>query len=252
MLSNATFKMQERVCRFYCYRKTREKNPPRNAKMEKLELVIFDMDGVLTDIVSSWKYIHDYFKTSNDRSVNEYLKGKIDDSEFIRRDAILWKENGKPTTKKKIEEIFSDVQLMKGAKEIIETLKRNQIKTAIVSAGLDILSEKVAIQLGIEIDYVYSNGVKTDKQGNLNGEGIVGVRLMYKDLTVKKLADKLNIPLDRIVAVGNSCYDIPMFEVAGLSIAFNPEDDCTREAADVIVEGKDLTKILPALMRYLN
>lgn len=242
--------MKERICRFYCYRKTREKNPPRIAKMEKLELVIFDMDGVLTDIVSSWKYIHDYFKTSNDRSVNEYLKGNIDDNEFIRRDAILWKENGKPTTINKIAEIFSDVRLMKGAKESIEALKRNKIKTAIVSAGLEVLSEKVAKQLGI--NYVYSNGVKTDKHGNLNGEGIVGVRLMYKDLTVKKLADELNLPLDRIAAVGNSCYDIPMFEVAGLSIAFNPEDDCTRKAADEIVEGKDLTKILPVLMRYLN
>jgi len=242
--------MEEKICRFYCYRKTREKNPPRLAKMDKLELVIFDMDGVLTDIISSWKYIHDYFYTSNERSVNEYLQGKIDDMEFIRRDAILWKENGKPTTIKKIAEILSDVQLMKGAKESIATLKRNEIKTAIVSAGLDILSEKVAKKLGI--NYVYSNGVKTDKHGKLNGEGIVGVRLMYKDLIVKKLADKLNIPLDRIAAVGNSCYDIPMFEITGLSIAFNPEDDCTREAADVIVEGKDLTKILPVLKRYVN
>ena len=242
--------MEEKICRFYCYRKTRKKNPPRHAKMNKLELVIFDMDGVLTDIISSWKYIHDYFNTSNERSVNEYLQGKIDDMEFIRRDAILWKENGKPTTIKKIEEILTEVQLMKGAKESIATLKRNEIKTAIVSAGLDILSEKVAKKL--KIDFVYSNGVKTDNHGQLNGEGIVGVRLMYKDLIVKKIADKLNITLDRIAAVGNSCYDIPMFEITGLSIAFNPEDDCTREAADVIVEGKDLTRILPVLKRYLN
>jgi len=242
--------MQDKICKFYCYRKTREKNSPRLKKMDKLELVIFDMDGVLTDIISSWKYIHDYYNTQNDRSVNEYLQGKIDDMEFIRRDAILWKENGKPTTKEKIAEILSDVKLMKGAKESIETLKRNDIKTAIVSAGLDILSEKVSSELGIE--HVYSNGVKTDEDGHLNGVGIVGVRLMYKDLTVKELADKLNLPLDRIATVGNSCYDIPMFEIAGLSIAFNPEDDCTREAADVIVEGKDLTKILPVLQRYLN
>jgi phosphoserine phosphatase len=242
--------MKEKICRFYCYRKTRKKNPPKLKKMDKLELVIFDMDGVLTDIISSWKYIHDFFKTSNERSVNKYLKGEIDDMEFIRRDAILWKENGKPTTINRIAEILSDVQLMKGAKECITAIKKNEIETAIVSAGLDVLSEKVAIELGI--DYVYSNGVKTDDDGRLNGEGIVGVKLMYKDLTVRKLADQLNLPLDRIAAVGNSCYDIPMFEITGLSIAFNPEDDCTRAAADVIVEGKDLTKILPVFEHYLN
>jgi phosphoserine phosphatase len=242
--------MKEKICKYYCYRKTREKNPPSIKKMDKLELVIFDMDGVLTDIISSWKYIHDYFKTSNERSVNEYLKGEIDDMEFIRRDAILWKENGKPTTINRIADILSDVQLMKGAKESIDTLKRNNIETAIVSAGLDILSDKVATKLGI--NYVYSNGVKTDKEGHLNGEGIVGVRLMYKDLTVRKLADQLNLPFERIAAVGNSCYDIPMFEITGLSIAFNPEDDCTRAKADVIIEGKDLTKILPVLKSYIN
>lgn len=242
--------MKEKICKFYCYRKTRQKNPPRLKKMDKLELVIFDMDGVLTDIISSWKYIHDYFNTSNERSVNEYLQGKIDDMEFIRRDAILWKENGKPTTINKIAEILSNVKLMKGAKESIDTLRNNNIKTAIVSAGLDILSERVAAKLGI--DFVYSNGVETDEDGSLNGEGLVGVRLMYKDLTVKELADHLNLPLNRIAVVGNSCYDIPMFEIVGLSIAFNPEDDCTRAAADIIVEGKNLTKILPVFQRFLN
>ena len=87
-------RLMEQDCRFYCYRKTRELNHYKIDKAEKIELVIFDMDGVLTDIVSSWKYIHDYFDTSNERSVNDYLKGKIDDMEFIRRDAVLWKENG--------------------------------------------------------------------------------------------------------------------------------------------------------------
>ena len=58
----------EQNCRFYCYRKTREPNHYKTKKTEKIELVIFDMDGVLTDIISSWKYIHDYFKTSNEKS----------------------------------------------------------------------------------------------------------------------------------------------------------------------------------------
>lgn len=207
------------------------------------------MDGVLTNIISSWKYIHDFFNTSNERSVNDYLKGKIDDMEFIRRDASLWKENGKPITKKRLFDILSDVPLMKGAKECISDLKSNGIKTAIVSAGLDILAEKVADKLGI--DYVLANGLETDKNGRLNGIGILAVKLMYKDLAVKSLAEKQKIPLERIVSIGNSCYDIPMFEITGLGIAFNPGDECTREAADIIVEGNDLSKILPVLRSYI-
>lgn len=240
----------EQNCRFYCYRKTREPNYYKTNKTEKIELVIFDMDGVLTDIISSWKYIHDYFKTSNEKSVDEYLKGKIDDMEFIKRDVLLWKENGKPITKDKLVEILSDVPLMKGAEKCITYLKENEIKTAVVSAGLDILAHRVADELGI--DYVLANGVKTDEQGRLNGVGVLAVRLMYKDLAVKTLAEQQNTPLERIASVGNSCLDIPMFEVSGLGIAFNPDDDCIRKAADVIVKGKDLNKILLFIECYVK
>lgn len=244
------FKMKEKICQFYCYKNTREQNKLTNERMDKLELVIFDMDGVLTDIISSWKYIHDYFKTSNEKSVNEYLKGKIDDMEFIKRDVLLWKENGNQITKDKLNEILSNVPLMKGAKNCIANLKDREIKTAVVSAGLDILAGRIAGELGI--DYVLANGVKTDEQGRLNGVGILGVRLMYKDLAVKTLAEQKNIPLERIATVGNSCFDIPMFEITGLGIAFNPGDSCTRKAADVIVEGRDLSKILPFLVSYIK
>ena len=240
----------EHNCRFYCYRKTREPNSHKINKAGKIELVAFDMDGVLTDIISSWKYIHDYYNTSNERSVNDYLKGKIDDMEFIRRDAILWVENGKPITKNKLAEILLDVPLMKGAENCISALKSNGIKTAIVSAGLDVLADKVGRELGV--DYIYSNGVETDENGHLNGVGILGVKLMYKDEVIISLSEKLNIPLEGIAAVGNSCYDIPMFEVSGLGIAFNPSDICTREAADIVVEGKDVNKILHALKNYIN
>jgi len=54
---NASFKMKKYDCKFYCYKKTREHDYLKPEKMDKLELVIFDMDGVLTDITSSWKYI---------------------------------------------------------------------------------------------------------------------------------------------------------------------------------------------------
>jgi phosphoserine phosphatase len=238
----------EQNCRFYCYKKTREPNHQITKNVEKIELVIFDMDGVLTDIISSWKYIHDYFNTSNERSVDEYLRGRIDDMEFIRRDATLWKENGKLITKDKLAEILSDVPLMKGAYNCISGLKKNDIKTGIISAGLDILARRVAGELGI--DNVVANGIEVDKQGRLNGKGILGVRLMYKDLALKKLAEKQKIPFNRIASVGNSCLDIPMFEISGLGIAFNPDDDCTKKAADIIVREKDLSKILSFLQCY--
>lgn len=241
--------MEKKVCDSYCYRNMRDENKIKLEKMDRLDLVVFDMDGVLTDVVSSWKYIHDYFHTSNERSVDLYVRGKIDDKEFIRRDAALWKINGKPLTKKKLEEILLEIPLMTGAKETISFLKENNVKTAIVSAGLDILADRIAKDLGI--DYIYANGIETDKDGYLNGDGIVGVRLRFKDDAVKKIAKENNFPLNRIASVGNSCFDIPMFEVSGLGIAFNPEDDCVCDYADHVIKEKDLRRILPIIETYL-
>ena len=241
--------MDQKICKYFCYRNTREPNKTKTTWQDTIELVIFDMDGVIANTVSSWKYIHDYFGSSNERSVNEYLKGKIDDAEFIKRDVSLWKENGKLVTRDKIAKILSNVTLMNGAEKCLTGIKKHNVKTAIVSAGLDILAERMARELGI--DHIFANGIKTDNNGRLSGEGVVGVRLMYKDKAVSRLSSQLGIPLGRIAAVGNSCFDIPMLEICGLGIAFNPEDNCIRQKADVVVEGSDLGKILPVLEKYM-
>jgi len=239
----------DKKCKYYCYRNHQGISYRHIKNIDKLKLVVFDMDGVLTDIYSSWKYIHDYFNTSNENSVQEYLKGKIDDMEFIRRDASLWKENGKHVSKEKLEKILSKVPIMNGAKKCIYSLNKNNVKTAIISAGLDILANRVGKELNI--DYIVSNGVKTDQYGYINGQGILGVKLIHKDEAVKKLMKQINLSSKNIAAVGNSCFDISMFETAGLAIAFNPNDNCIKESADIVINEKDLSKILPHLSRYL-
>lgn len=237
------------TCRFYCYRKNRDEVNHNIDKANKIALVFFDMDGVLTDTISSWKLIHDYFGTSNERSVDEYLKGNIDDLEFIKRDVSLWKKNGKFTSRDIIQNILYGVPIMKGARECIYFLNKHNIKTAIISAGLDILAERVAKELCI--NYMSANGVKSDENGRLTGEGILNVQLKYKDKYVKKLAKELDIPLEKCAAVGNSCFDIPMFETCGLGIAFNPDDDCVKKSADIVIEGKDLSRIIPTLKPFV-
>ena len=75
--------------------------------------------------------------------------------------------------------------------------------------------------------------------------------LTEKDKNIRVLARKLHVPLEACAAVGNSCFDIPMFEACGLGIAFNPEDKCVVDYADVVVNGKDLSALIPVLEPYL-
>jgi phosphoserine phosphatase len=199
------------------------------------------MDGVLVDIWSSWGFVHDYFGLNNDHSLNEYVEGKIDDREFMRRDVKMWKANG-ITNAAQIEPAYSKIPLMPGAKECIAELKKRGIVTAMVSAGLDGLARRVQKETGL--DMIFYDGAETDENGNFTGEGIYTVALRDKGATVREIQKSLKIEKSETATIGNSCFDISMFKEAGLAVAFNPTDECVKKSADEVIEKKDLREIL--------
>lgn len=236
-------------CTYPCYRNQRKPRGKHIKNLKTIELVIFDMDGVLLDTVSSWRYIHEHFGTTNERSIIPYLRGDIDYLEFIRRDVSLWKTNGEAVQKTTIESILSTIPYIKGANDCLSFLKNHRVQTAIISAGMTLLAEKVASKLGI--DHVFANEVTIGADGRLTGEGVLHVELTHKDNTVRLLAGRLHVPLEACAAVGNSCFDLPMLETCGLGIAFNPEDTCIIENADLVIEEKDLRRLIPIFEPYV-
>ena len=205
-------------------------------------LVVFDMDGVLADTESSWVHVHKHFGVNNDHSLYAYLRGEIDDLEFIRRDIGLWKKTEPDVTEARIREILNDVPIMPGAQRTIQELKRMGIGTAIVSAGIDLLAERISKELGV--DAQLANGLVKDGAGRLSGEGILRVKLMDKGDSVTAVANTMKVQTKDVVAVGNSSYDVSMFRRAGMGIAFQPSDDFVRTSAQVVVQQKDLSMIL--------
>lgn len=209
------------------------------------KLAVLDMDGVLADIESSWVFVHRHFGVNNDHSLHAYLRGEIDDMEFIRRDIELWRQKDRDVSANSIARILSSVPLMPGAREAIVGLRERGYRTAIVSAGIDLLAHRIANEL--EMDAYLANGFKMDSAGRLTGDGMLRVRLMDKGDALLEAARAIGASRSDIVSVGNSSYDVSMFRRSAKGIAFRPADDYVRESADVVVEEKDLSRILEHL-----
>jgi phosphoserine phosphatase len=200
------------------------------------------MDGVLVDTDSSWQFAHKKLNVNNSDNLKQFLDHRISYLEFMKRDIELW---GRVSIKT-IENVLDEVPLMKGAKSTVAQLKRAGFKTAVISSGISILAERV--QQELRIDFVFANRIVADINGVLTGKGVEVVNPLNKKAVLRKLAHHERTTPSRCAVIGDTVFDVPMFREAGLSIAFNTNDERVRKEANVTVEGKDLQKILPYLI----
>lgn len=205
-----------------------------------IRLVVFDLDGTLTPVDSLWRYLHEAFGTWDFGKIaaQKYRRGEITYKEWAETDAGYWA--GAPLSE--VKEILERIPYRRGAREVFQELKQRKVKTAILSAGLSLLAEKVASDLGA--DFAIANELQSN-DGRLTGGIIVRVGVSDKKRIIEQLAAKLQVLLSEVALVGDRAFDLPHPEC--LRIAFKPKDDIARQEADFIVEDDDLSRILPYL-----
>ena len=184
----------------------------------KYKIVFFDMDGTLIKCKSSWEIVHKRFGTVKEakRALKEYSEGKISYKEFMRRDIGLWINKKGKIHVREIEKILSRFELVDGAKEVTGKLKDMGLKIVIITAGIDLLAEKVGKE--VHADRVYANKLMTDGEGHLIGEGIEIVDPKKKDIILEKVAREEDVLLEETIAVGDTVYDLEMLRKAGLGL----------------------------------
>lgn len=214
--------------------------------MRKYDLVCFDMDGTLTKLRSSWCWVHSCFEVDNEPAYQAFCNGEIDESEFMRRDIALWTDKNPDVTIRDIAVLFRDMPLIGGIQETIACLKANGIRTVIISGGIDLAAKMLANEFGFD-DYI-ADEILSYEDGRLTGEGKMNVDLRDKGINVRQYIEKYGTTMERTVSVGNSFTDIPMFKNSGMSIAFNPTDPYTQEAATHTVFSENIADILDFIM----
>lgn len=205
----------------------------------KIRLVVFDLDGTLTPIVSLWRYLHDAFGTWGQGVVaaKRYKRGEISYTEWAETDAKYWAG----LSLSELQHVLDRIPYQEGAREVFRVLKERGVKTAVVSAGLSILADKVAKELGADI--AVANELRTNN-GTLTGEIAVKVAVNEKRKIIEQVASKFRIPMNEVALVGDRGDDLCVGEC--LRIAFKPKDEGAR-GADFVVEDDDLSRILQYL-----
>ena len=210
-----------------------------------IKLVVFDLDNVIID----GEAIDEIGKLANVEDeiaeiTEKAMQGEIDFETSIK-DRVQLLEG---TSIEDIEKIADDLPLMPGACKTINCLKDKDVDVAIISGSFDVVADKVTDKLGV--DAVYTNSF-TVEDGKLTGE-VTGPLVSGSKLDVlKDHVEKAGITLDEVVAVGDGANDISMIESAGCGIAFNAKDS-VKEIADIVVEEKDLCKVLCEILDQLT
>ena len=210
-----------------------------------IKLVVFDLDNVIID----GEAIDEIGKLANvEEDIAEItekaMQGEIDFETSIK-DRVQLLEG---TSIEEIQKVASELPLMPGAEDTINGLKENDIDVAIISGSFDVVADEIKEKLGV--DAVYTNSF-TVEDGKLTGE-VTGPLVSGSKLDVlKDHVEEAGIALEDVVAVGDGANDISMIESAGCGIAFNAKDS-VKEIADVVVDEKDLTKVLDEILNQLT
>ena len=210
-----------------------------------IKLVVFDLDNVIIDgeaidEIGKLADVEDEIAEITDKA----MQGEIDFETSIK-DRVKLLEG---TSVEDIQKVASELPLIPGAEDAVKGLKEKDIDVAIISGSFDIVADEVKDKLGIDTVYINSFTVE---DGKLTGE-VTGPLVSGSKLDVlKNHAEKEGISLEEIVAVGDGANDISMVESAGCGIAFNAKD-AVKEIADVVVDEKDLNKVLDEILNQLT
>ncbi|MFC7113939.1 phosphoserine phosphatase SerB [Natronoarchaeum sp. GCM10025703] len=196
-----------------------------------MTVLAFDFDGTLSDSEMT-VLLGDQYGVADemDEITNRAMNNEIEYAESLRRRAALLED----LPDEKASAAFDEVYLREGAAETIRRLNEAGVYTAILTGGFERGVERALEREGVGVDEIVANRLPVEDgvlTGTVEGPLIEGT----KDDALADLAEREDVDMAETVAVGDGANDLPMLEVAGQAIGFEPKS-AVAPSCDVVVE----------------
>ena len=205
-------------------------------------LIAFDFDGTLSDsemtvLLGEEAGVAEEIDDITEQAMNDRLS--YAESLYARAELL----DG--LTADRVEAAFDRVELRPGSADAIDALASAGHHVAILTGGFErgvanaLDAENVAVDTIVANRLPIRNGKLT---GDVEGPLIEGT----KDDALAELAEEVGVEMAETVAVGDGANDLPMLEVAGLAVGYEPKP-AVEPHCDVVVSSMiELRDVLEA------
>jgi len=223
----------------------RDFTPPR--ALGDYKLVAFDMDSTLINIECVDEIAEAAGRKAEVAAITEAaMRGEITDfkDSLRRRVALL---AGVPVSA--MEQVYTHrLHINPGVDTFVAACRNAGLKTLLVSGGFTFFSDRVKQRLGL--DFARANVLEIE-DGHLTGRLVDRpwgdiVDGAEKRRVVLEVCELMGIDPSQAIAVGDGANDLPMMQVAGLSVAFHAKPK-VREQAQVSIESGGMERVLAVL-----
>ncbi|HEY3420793.1 MAG TPA: HAD family phosphatase [Methanomassiliicoccales archaeon] len=205
------------------------------------KLFLFDMDGVLLQHKSSWGYCQEAIGCDLRHFYDEFGQEARDGKDLI--ELVMRKMAKHGLTEEKLMELARKAPQTKGVEKVLKTIHANGGVVMIISGGIGAFAHELSDQYPMtsfvcnELHYVGNDPVPTCE---------IKVGHEDKGKVARRMMASMGVSKEETVAIGDYSNDCAMFAEAGLSIAFNGDEEA-KAAATESIDSDDLSDILPII-----
>ncbi|HMA09945.1 MAG TPA: phosphoserine phosphatase SerB [Ramlibacter sp.] len=209
-------------------------------RLRDFRLIAFDMDSTLINIECVDEIAEVVGKGPVVAAITEAaMRGEISDyrESLAQRLALL---AGTPVSA--LQRIYEHrLRLNHGALELLAYARWDGLKILLVSGGFTYFTDRLKPRLGL--DYAFSNELEIENgvlTGRTVGRVIDGEA---KRDAVAQACLEIGCSHEQVIAVGDGANDLPMMQLAGLSVAYRAKPK-VREYANVSIDTGGLNRLL--------